>query len=352
MRVLVAGAGAVGSWLGAALARGGSEVVLVARGAHGDAIGRDGLGVAGGGLLGVPARLALPIAASIAEGARQGPFDAVLVAVRSFDTEAVGLELAASCPGGTVVSFQNGIGNEAVLTAAMGHRRVPDARERALSDPSGAVAATLTQPAWLVEPGVVAAGAKGGAGIAAGRAAHAPLVDALAARLAAGGVPTRVHADAAAMKWSKLALNLVGAATSALLDRPPRDLLAERRWFGVERAVLREALAVMRALDLPPVALPGYPVPAIARLARSLPEPLLHALFARRLASARSDRLPGLAADVASGRGESEVDALHGAVAAAGAVLGVATPMCRRVRELVVARSEGRPIADGWWRLP
>jgi len=352
MRVLVAGAGAVGSWLGAALARGGSEVVLVARGVHGDAIRRDGLGVAGVRSDDGVSRLALPVAGTIAEGARRGPFDAVLVAVRSFDTEAVGRELAASGAGGVAVSFQNGIGNEAVLTAALGHRRVPGVRERPLSDPSGAVAATLTQPAWLVEPGVVTAGAKGGAVISAGRVAHAPLVDALATRLVAGGVPARAHPDAAAMKWSKLALNLVGAATSALLGRPPREVIVEQRWFGVERAILREALAVMRALDLSPVALPGYPVPTIATLARALPEPLLYALFARRLASARSDRLPGLAADVASGRGATEVDALHGAVAAAGDVLGVPTPMCRRVAELVADRAAGRPIAPGWWRMP
>ena len=43
MRFAVLGAGAIGGYFGAALARGGAEVVLIARGAHLDAIQRDGL---------------------------------------------------------------------------------------------------------------------------------------------------------------------------------------------------------------------------------------------------------------------------------------------------------------------
>jgi len=347
VRVLLAGAGAVGSWLGAVLARGGVDVALVARGAHLEAIRRDGLGVAGLG--GAPIdRLAIPAFGSVAEAARTGPFDAVIVAVRSFDTEALGRELA-DCPRlGPAVSFQNGVGNEAVLTATLAGRRVPDAGERPLADASGALAGTLTMPVWIEAPGVVATGPKGGAGIAAARPGQVAVRDGLVAGFVAGGLRACAYDDGPAMKWSKLALNLLGAATSALLGRPPSSLLTDRRWFGVERAVLREALAVMRALDLHPVALPGYPVPMIAALARALPERALYAVLARRFAAGRSDRLPGLAADVAAGRAVTEIDALHGAVAATGAVLGVHTPVCQRVRDLVAVVVEGRVPLDAF----
>src|ERR1700748_2053034 len=45
MRIAVVGAGAIGAYVGAVLARGGADVHLVARGANLDAIQRDGIRV-------------------------------------------------------------------------------------------------------------------------------------------------------------------------------------------------------------------------------------------------------------------------------------------------------------------
>jgi 2-dehydropantoate 2-reductase len=45
MRFAVLGAGAIGGYVGAALARGGADVTLIARGAHGAAMARDGVRV-------------------------------------------------------------------------------------------------------------------------------------------------------------------------------------------------------------------------------------------------------------------------------------------------------------------
>jgi 2-dehydropantoate 2-reductase len=45
VRVAVIGAGAVGAYLGAALARGGSDVTLIARGPHLEAMRRNGVSV-------------------------------------------------------------------------------------------------------------------------------------------------------------------------------------------------------------------------------------------------------------------------------------------------------------------
>ena len=41
MRFVVLGAGAIGAYVGAALARGGADVTLIARGAHGAAMASD-----------------------------------------------------------------------------------------------------------------------------------------------------------------------------------------------------------------------------------------------------------------------------------------------------------------------
>jgi ketopantoate reductase len=47
MRIAVVGAGAIGTWLGAALTRAGHDVHLVARGAHLEAIRRSGVRITG-----------------------------------------------------------------------------------------------------------------------------------------------------------------------------------------------------------------------------------------------------------------------------------------------------------------
>src|SRR5439155_23503956 len=80
MRILVHGAGAVGGYFGALLARGGHDVTFVARGANLDALRRDGLTVR---LDGDSLRLA-PVRA-IADPREATPPELVLVCVKSYD---------------------------------------------------------------------------------------------------------------------------------------------------------------------------------------------------------------------------------------------------------------------------
>jgi 2-dehydropantoate 2-reductase len=315
-RVLVVGAGATGGWLGGHLARAGTPVTLVARGATGQALSRDGLVLADGTGAAGRTPLRLPVAPDVAAAAALGGHDVALVCVKSYHTEAVARELAAAGAPPVVVSFQNGIGNEARLA-----ERLPD---RIVG------AATLTTGLWLVSPGTVHGSAKGGVGLAALRQ-----LDDLAEALAAGGLRVRRYTDAAAMKWSKLLLNMLGGVTAALLGWPPARVFADRRLFDLELAAWREALAVMRCLGRRPLALPGYPVDLYARAVRWLPPALLFRLAADRLGGGRGARLPGLAADLAAGRTESEVTVLHGAVAEEGQRCGVPTPLCTTLTALL-----------------
>lgn len=320
MKVLVVGAGAVGSWLGGHLARGGVAVTLVARGPRGAALARDGL------------RLRLPdrevvvptaVAGNVAAAGNGDAFDWALVCVKSYHTATVAAELAAARGIRRVACFQNGVGNEALLGQSLPRTAV--------------VPATLTTGVWLDAAEVVQGSDKGGAGLPVGTDA-----DDLAAALTAGDLRVERYPDAAAMKWSKLLLNQLGSATSALLDWPPARVFSDRRLFHVERAAWREAAAVMNCLGHRPVALPGYRVDLFARAVDWLPETLLFRLAAGRLAGGRGERRPGLATDLAAGRSDSEVTVLHGAVAAAGARVGVATPTCAALVRLVTDVAVGR----------
>lgn len=342
MKALVAGAGAVGSWVGGALGATGVDVTLVARGTHGAAMTDAGLTLRGvGGRWAVHTRPR--VVARVADAAPAAPFDIVLVAVKSYDTAAVAAELAEADVTRCVVSLQNGVGNEAVLADHI---------------PGCAVApATLTTGVSIPTPGVVEGSRKGGVGVApaappAGTPAvppldasaepHAAILAELVARLLDAGIDARLYPDGAALKWSKLLLNMLGNATCAILAWPPDRAFNDPRVFAIEHAAWREALAVMRAHGIPPIALPGYPVATYARFGGALPTRWLYMLAHRSLARARGGRLPGVAADLAAGRIRSEVEVLNGAVALAGARACIATPVNQVLRDLVFDLAAGR----------
>ncbi len=339
----------MGSWLGGALALGGAEVTLVARGAHGVALASDGLRVlrdagTGGndetdGAVLDPAKdgVAAPtrVVGSIADAWRDEdstPFDIGLIAVKSYDAPGVAREIvdamaegAAGCR--ALATFQNGVGSEAHVAAVTAG---------VIDGP--VIAGTLTTSVRLAAPGVVAGRAKGGVGVAGGH----PAADALARTLVAGGLRARRYEDEASMKWSKLLLNMLGSATSAIVGRPPAELFRHRGVFDLEVDAWREAVAVMRAVGLRPVALPGYPVPAYATVVAVLPPAMRYPVLSKLLAGSRGSRLPGVAADIQAGRTKSEARSMGGAVAELGAAIGRPAPVNRALTDLLVGIAEGR----------
>jgi 2-dehydropantoate 2-reductase len=104
MKWVVMGAGGVGGYFGGRLAEAGHEVWFVARGAHLEALRRDGLRV--GSILG---DFAVAPARAVEDVAAAGPADAVLFAVKSWQTAAAARAvMPAVGPATSVVSFQNG----------------------------------------------------------------------------------------------------------------------------------------------------------------------------------------------------------------------------------------------------
>lgn len=338
MRVIVVGAGALGSWAGAALMRGGADVTLVARGDHGAAMAADGLTVrAAGGEFRVRPAVAGSVGQAMA--AAGAGYDVALVAVKSWATVAVGAELAAAGGVGRVISLQNGVGNEAVLAAALTGRPAPALADRAVRRCAAVGAGAVTVGVAVERPGVVVAGGRGGVGL---ESDGDGLGASLSERFTAAGVPAVLVDDAVALKWSKLLLNMLGAATTAILDRTPAEVLARRDVFGLELSAWREALAVMRAHRIAIVDLPGYGVRRLAAAVRWVPAAVLHRALGARLAAARGTRLPGVGADLRAGRATSEITVLHGAVADVGEAAGVAVPTCRALTDLVLGLAEGR----------
>ena len=329
MRILVLGAGAVGSFLGWAVARGGGDTILVRRGHDGGANSRRPLTVVD------PAGRMSTVEVGVVGGVGgvvAAPPDVVIVAVRQYDLPAA-LEALRALPRTAVLTAQNGVGAEesAQSVRPAGPLLAASVTASVDRDPDGTVR-------WL---------RRGGVGLAAVRGEADAVLEPLASALRAADMPVRRYGVAAAMKWSKLVANLVANATSGILDVDPRDIYADPRLFEVERAQLREALAVMRAQRLRPVDLPGAPVRLLA-LATVLPAPLSRAAFRRVVGSARGGKDPSLRGAVRLG-GNTEVGWLNGAVERAGAVHGVSTPVNSALARLVMEAS-GDEDRRAWFR--
>ena len=104
MRIAIVGAGATGGFLGARLARSGAEVVLIARGAHLQAMRESGLRLI------EPGGEATVQVEATDDMAAVNEADFVFVTLKAHSVPAVAERLAASLgPGTAVVSAQNGI---------------------------------------------------------------------------------------------------------------------------------------------------------------------------------------------------------------------------------------------------
>lgn len=234
---MIVGAGGVGGVIGGLLADAGREVALVARGAHGDAIGRDGLVVRRPDR---DLRLRLPVAPTIADlGLAEG--DAVVLAVKSQQTAGLLDELGAARIGERratdvlpILHAQNGVANE-------------DAALRVAPDVHGIC---VNLPATHLEPGVVVGEGAPVAGVLTiGRAEGGSddLDRRVAEDLTAAGFRGRAVDDVMAWKRAKLLRN-VGNAVEALCGHEHSDD-ADR----IDRLARDEAAAAFTAAGLPVV---------------------------------------------------------------------------------------------------
>ena len=299
--VAVVGAGAVGSFYGAVLARAGHRVTLIGRAAHVQAIERNGLRLDMAGRVEV-----IRVASSIELAAVRGA-DLVLFCVKSTDTDTVARDIAAHLdPDAIVLSLQNGVENGPTIA-----RHV-----RRLVVPASVYVATA-----VPEPGTVKHFGRGDLVIGALRAqaagderVAASLRD-IAEFLATAGVAVTISDDVMAELWSKLMVNCAYNAISALAQTSYGQLAALPEVRAIQEAIVREVVALAVA--------EGTPLQLEASL-RAM----------ERIAVAMPGQLSSTAQDVAR-RKPTEIDHLNGFVARRGRELGVPTPVNQTLHALV-----------------
>lgn len=297
MNIAVIGAGAIGCYFGGLLFRAGHRVSLIGRPPHVEAIARCGLRWQS-----AEADLQLPISASVDDTACHDA-DWVLVCVKSTDTMAVATQLAGRLrPDTLLLSLQNGIGNAEQLRAVLSQPVLPVASY---------VAVTMAGPGHVRH--------LGGGELALGPSVHG---DAVAARLRAAGIPTRIEASVETLLWSKLAVNCAWNALSAIAQQPYAALIEHRDVLRLMEDAVAECVAVAAASG---IQLPADSWTQIRSLAERMPT-----------------QYSSTAQDLRRGK-PSEISALNGTVVRLGEQLGVPTPVNRALTvcvQLLEARSQ------------
>ena len=311
MRIAVLGAGAIGSAVGALLARQGHDVTLVARPEHVEAIRARGLRVEG--TLG---SFTVPLAASPSLEVRP---DLALLTVKTQDVDSAVRACREFLQGVPLVTMQNGVRSDAMVAA--------------LLPPDGLLSAVVVVTATYLSAGQVTLVDRGH--IVLGRPGRRR--DALVARIASvldAAVPTAVTDHVAGAHWLKLLMNLnnaIPAMTNLTLREVSQDPFLRR----LAVALMREGLVVADRARIVLAPLPGVPVGTV-RLMTRLPWPLAARLFASR-AGRLGQGFPVLGSTLQSlRRGRpTEIDFLNGEIVDRGRQLGIPTPRNEKAVQLV-----------------
>lgn len=292
MKVLVFGAGALGSVFGGLLST-RHEVTLVGRKDHVDAVRRDGLHLSGlnEGAYG-------PAACLTTEGLEVQ--DLVLITVKAYDTRTAVREVASVVGEGTLVaSLQNGLGNSKILEQAFGTR---------------AVIGVPFLGATHLGPGRVCLAGLGETVVGSSSGHHGSAI-AVGEVLSEGGITTRVSANICSEVWLKALVNACINPITALVRQENGCIRQRPDLCELSRSVCSECAKVAAAKGI--------------SLGRSDPfEKVLE--VARLTARNRSSMLQ----DVERGK-RTEIDAINGAIADVGESLGLEMPLNRALWSLV-----------------
>lgn len=326
MKVLVFGAGAIGTYIGGSLALAGSQVVFLERANKVEQLRERGLRLdltaderrQTKDVTVLASRLAVFVS-SLEDALRYGPFDLALFALKSYDTQAA---LEAMRPYTDklppILCLSNGVANEPAIAEVMGKEKV--------------IYGTVTTAVGKRGAGDIVLERLRGVGIAREHS----LAETLFVAFENAHLNPRLFDDAAAMKWSKMFTNLLANPTSAILDMTAPEIFAHRGLYKLEISMLRECLAVMKAQGIKAVDLPGTPVRALA-FATQLPLWISKPLVSRAAGAGRGNKMPSFHIDLHSNRGKSEVEYLHGEVVRAGGKFHVPTPVNKMLTETLLA---------------
>jgi 2-dehydropantoate 2-reductase len=330
---LVFGAGAIGTYIGGSLVLHGQKVVFLELPPADSELKENGLQL---NIRGQDYRILHPdVFSSLPDALSYATYDVAIFALKSFDTQAT-IEFlrpySTNFP--PVLCLQNGVENEPALEIILGSNKV--------------IAGTVTSAVRRRAAGDIRLERLRGVGIAAGH----PLSSQIAQALSDAHLNAHLFSSPLAMKWSKMLTNLIANASSAILDMPPSEILSHPGLYRVEIDQIREAIAMMHALQIKAVDLPGTPIRIFVWAVSHLPPSLSQSLISRIAGRGRGQKMPSFHIDLHSGHGKSEVDYLNGAVVRFGKRLNIPTPVNYWLNQTLLKLIHGNLPMDSYSRKP
>jgi 2-dehydropantoate 2-reductase len=304
MRVLVMGAGAIGSVFGGLLAKAGHAVTLIGREPHMRQIREHGLRITGiWGEHEVASARCLVSTDGLVAGTER--FDLILITVKAHDTEEAAERVVPLLTGESlVVSLQNGLGNAEKIAAEVGWERtvagmiIFGAEQRHPGRVSVTVQADVVRVGnWTGE-------------------VDPERLDALATLLNDAGIEAAHSPDIQAHIWNKVFYNCALNPLATVLGSTYGFLLTTEPTREVMRRILDEAYQVAWAEK--------------AELALPTPDAYREHLF-QNLIPPTSAHFPSMLQDIQKGK-RTEIDALNGAIVR----LGKAHQFACRTNETLV----------------
>ncbi len=307
MKICIVGAGAIGGYLGAKLALAGEEVTLIARGAHLEAIQKNGLKLV---MEDGSTQVATPALAT-SELSQAGAQDVVILALKAQSVPAIAPQLSALYDSQTmVVTAQNGIpwwyfrkhGGE--YEGQRIESVDPDGIVEANIDIDRVIGCVVYPAAELAEPGVVRHIEGDRFNLGELDNSKSDRIQLLAQSLKRAGFTARVRTNIRTEMWVKLwgnlAFNPISALTGATLEQICQYPLTRE----LARQMMSEAQAIAQNLGI------DFGITLERRIEG-----------AEKVGAHKTSMLQ----DIEAGR-PTEVDAIVGAVAELGRLTHIPTP--------------------------
>ena len=308
MRVLVFGAGALGSVIGGLLSEAGEEVTLLGREEHMRAVSADGLRISGiwGEHRATPA--------GVSEvGDLAGPFDLIILATKSYDTPRA-LEAMSPLvgPETCVMTVQNGYGNAEAIAERFGHERTLGAR--------------VIFGARIVTPGHAEVTVYAEEVMIGDLAGGEPdeRIARIVESLNRAGIPSKATRHTTQFIWGKLLYNAALNPLGALLGVTYGELAANPLARRIMDRIVAEAFDVARANAV--------------KLFWDAPEAFLDRFYGKLVPPTAAHR-SSMLQDIEKGK-PTEIDALNGAIVRLGARTQTPTPVNETITLLVKAKED------------
>lgn len=309
MQFAIVGAGAVGGFYGALLAKAGHDVSFVARGEHRDAINRDGLKILSGPE--AVGEIIVRCPAHSDPGAI-GPVDVVIIAVKTYSNADTFPTLAPLIgPRTSILTLQNGVDSAEELAAVFG--------EAAVIGGATYIAAGIEAPGVIRHTGthrrIVFGEYFGGGDQPSARVA------ALAAVFANADIQTEAVADIRVRLWEKFIYLAPMAAFTGASRLPIGPVWGDTFTREMFLSAVDEVERVARAS--------GVPVP-----------PGVRDRIAAYTAGVPPTMRSSLLIDLSQGK-KIEVEALQGSVVRRGQAAGVPTPIMSALYAVLKPHARG-----------